>query len=169
MVDEHPRDVDDPPRLAGGAVIVRLRLGKLVPLDSDELSLGLLVGGALALEEPEEVHLDSEDPAQRDLLGRPEQDLRDPHGEEVALVQQVGDAWSAARGPVGHAMEPDHIVFVSQPKAVQARRLPGLHRHRHGRGIAGGPVDLLHSTLLPLELRQLLPVRLLQRRIRATL
>ena len=82
-------------------------------------------------------------------------------------MQQVGDAWSVARGPVGRAVEADDVVSVSQPEAVEARLLPGHHGHPHSRGVARGPVDLLQPTLLPLELRQLLPVGPLERRIRA--
>lgn len=82
-------------------------------------------------------------------------------------MQQLGDAWSVARGPVGHAVKADDVVSIPQTEAVQAGLPPGLHGHRHGRGVARRPVDLLQPTLLPLEVRQLLPVRLLERRIRA--
>lgn len=77
-----------------------------------------------------------------------------PDRQQVALLEQVGDAGAVARDPVAQAKQGHDVVPLAQAKAVRQPAAPGLD-DRHGGGIARRPVDLLQPPLLPLEGGQL--------------
>ena len=123
-------------------MVVRLALGELAPLRSDELGLGLLVARGPAFEEAEQVHLDSQDPPKRDQLGRPSQDLGYSHREQVAFVQQVGHARSVPCDPVGHAVSGPRRVALAGPGcsgAVAVQASPSSPRRRRDRAWTSRP------------------------------
>jgi hypothetical protein len=120
------------------------------------------------LHEPEQMLLHPKDPAHGDQLRRPAQDLSDPDGEEVALVEEIGHSRSVRGGPIAQPVKADVLIVFEDRRCEGAEPLPRsaglLHNgHRDGRGCSGGPIDVVQLSDLPLKLVQLLRVVVLER------
>ena len=148
---EHSRDVDDPAGLRAGAQVVLLDPRQLVPLPRDEALLGGELVALAALEEAQRVLLHGVEPLHRDPLARAAQDLPHPDGEDVAVVQELGDRLGLLRHPVGEPVQPDLGVGVHDRVPLRAR---AADRESNRGGVAGRPVGRDELALLFLEVRE---------------
>jgi len=96
--------------------------------------------------------LDGEDPAHRDPLARPAQNLADPYRQQVTVVQQVGNLGAVPGDPVGNAMQPRLSVGIPE-RVTESVRLPDRQGNRGG--ASARPVDAVDLADLLLELGEL--------------
>ncbi len=173
----HAPEEQDLPLPRAGALVEARDVGELTALLVHELRAlrltdpvrRLEAGGRgrrlttpLPVDVSQELACNRIDAAKRDQLARAAQDLLDPHGERLAVVERFRDLGLVPRRPVRHAVEARDVLV-----APHAHRPPSLlHRERDRGGVAHGPVGVLDLPVLVLEIAPLAPELVLERPVR---